>query len=99
MNKDLLKTAESILDEVFYQIEFLMKNSNRIKELTGGMVDCSKICDFRTAVNMVYLTGLDQGILERVTIAHFELFLDKGFFNEFMLDQRVYMLSVVNSAI
>lgn len=93
---DYMKTAERILNECFLQIEFLIVNGKKIKEKTNGMVDTSKICDFRTGVYMVYLAGLNTDILEHVTVSQIEMFLDKGFFNEFICDQKVYILHVKN---
>ena len=92
--KDLLKTDENILEEIFIQLEFLIKNSKMIEELTNGMVDTSKICDFRTGMYIVYLSDLNTGILENVSLSQLEMFLDKGLFNEFMCDQKTYILNV-----
>jgi len=92
--KDLLKTAENILEESFIQLEFLIKNGKMIEELTNGMVDTHKICDFRTGMYMVYLSDLNTGILENVSLSQLEIFLDKGLFNEFMCDQKTYILNV-----
>lgn len=94
MKTELQKTAEKILDKSFEQIEFLIKHSSKIKELTNGAVDTSRIDAFRPAMYLVYMAGLNTDILERVSLSQLDMFLDKGLFNEFMCDQKVYMLNL-----
>jgi hypothetical protein len=93
---ELMDVANRILDETIKQITFLIDNSDKIKKKTGGMVDCSKIDCYRTGVTMVYLAGLNVGILENVKLDQIFLFLDKGFFNEIELDSQIYLKSVLN---
>jgi hypothetical protein len=99
MKDDLLKTAENILEECFTQIEFLIKNGKKLKNLTNGMVDTRKICDFRTGIYLVYLSDLNIGILKHVSISQIETFLDKGFFNENICDQKTYILNLKYSLV
>lgn len=94
MIADLQKTAERILDKSFEQIEFLIKNSSEIRNLTDGSVDTSKIDGFRPAMYLVYMAGLNTDVLENVSLSQIEMFLDKGLFNEFMCDQKVFILNV-----
>ena len=91
---NLKTTLERILNKSFEQIEFLIKHSSKIKELTNGAVDVSKIDGFRSALYLIYMAGLNTDILERVSLSQLEMFLDKGVFNEFMCDQSVFMLHV-----
>ena len=92
--EQLLKTAQSIVEECMKQIEFLIKYSDDIKRESGGLVNLKKLDNFRDSISMVYITKQNKGILENVKLDTIFMFLDKGFFNETMLDMFVYTTSV-----
>ena len=94
MNEQLIKTAENILDESFKQIEFLIKHSKELNNLTNGMIDTSKLNDFRSSIALVYMANQNKGILKNLSIDQIFMFLDKGFFNENLLDQKIYLLQL-----
>jgi hypothetical protein len=95
--KEIKKIAEEVLKECCKQIEFLIDNGHQIKELTGGMVNLSKVDNFRDALAMVYIGCDRQGtILEKVELGTLYMFLDKGLFNEMELDKYIFMLQMKN---
>lgn len=93
-NTELVKTAQMILDESFKQIEFLIKYSKQLNDLTKGTVDTSKLNDFRSSITLVYMANQNKGILKNVSLNQIFMFLDKGLFVESKLDQRVYLLQL-----
>jgi hypothetical protein len=88
--EQLLKTAQLIVEECMKQIEFLIKYSDDIERESEGLVNLKKLDNFRDAICMVYIANQNKGILESVKLDTIFMFLDKGFFNETMLDMFVY---------
>ena len=95
--QEMLKLAQRIVDKSLQQIKLLIDNSDKIKELTEGMVQLDNLSDFRSAITIVYMSGLNTGILEHTSLDKIFLFLDKGFFNESILDFQVSSMNYVKN--
>ena len=88
------KIAKEVINECMKQVEFLIKNSKEISKRSGGIVNLKKLDNFRDAITVVYIAGQNKGILEYVSLDKIYMFLDKGLYNETMLDMFVYTLNV-----
>ena len=91
INSDLMKTAQKIVQQCMKEVEFLIKNADRINKLSDGVINLKKLDNFRDAITIVYMINQNNGILEHVKLDNIYTFLDKGFFNENQLDMFVYM--------
>jgi len=87
--EEMLKLAERIVKQSLNQIKVLIENKDDIHKFSDGCIDLSNLNDFRSAITLVYMCGLNNEILEHTTLDHIFLFLDKGFFNEEILDFQV----------
>jgi hypothetical protein len=95
-NEELLKIATRICKKSLEQIKFLIDNSDAIKKESGGMINLDKLDDYRSGITLVYLAGLNVGILEHTSLDTIFTFLDKGFFNEATLDFTVSSMNYVS---
>lgn len=93
INQKEIKIAEAILNELFFQITFIFVYSDKINLKTKGKYDTSKINDFRTAVKYVYGLRLNTDVLEYISEKQINNLLDKGFINEEMANQKVFLIS------
>jgi len=92
--KQQLALLQRILKESLKQIEFLILNADKFKELSGGALNFHKVDNYRDAITLVYIAGLNKGILEHTSLDQLFMFLDKGVFNEMSLDSQVFVLQL-----
>lgn len=85
----LTSVVSDILHESNKQITFLIKNSDELCKLSGGMVNISRISSFREGITTVYLANQNVGILENVSLSLIFELLDNGVVNEKFLDMMV----------
>jgi len=91
-NNQLQKTLTQILEQSMDQISLLVKNQTKISELSDGILNPTKEMDFRSAITLVYMTGLNTGILEKVSLGLIFELLDKGVIVESMLNLQISMM-------
>ncbi len=92
----MMSLAQRIVKESLTQIKYLIDNADDINKYTEGMVDLSNLEDYRSGVTLVYMAGLNTGVLEHTTLDHIFMFLDKGFFKESMLDVQVSCMNYLS---
>jgi len=90
----LFNTVNQILTESMKQIEFLIINTHTINELSNKSIALDKVNSFRDAITLVYLAGLNKGILQKVQLDLIHQLLNKGVINEMSVDSQVFAIQL-----
>jgi len=93
MNATERRQLEQIIDEIIEtgieQIQYLIKNHKHISNMTKGGLRTDKIDSFREGIALVYMAGLNKGILANRTCKVVTDLLDHEVVNEAILDFRI----------
>lgn len=83
------KVIEKIIEDTFKQVDFLIRNSNRLKEMSGGMFNPDKLVTFRDYLAIIYLLKMNEGSLSKLGHKDYLKILDAGVMDEFMFDMAI----------
>lgn len=87
--QQLNKIIDEIIATSMEQIQFLIKNHELISSMSNGGIRTDKVDNFRSAIGLVYMAGLNKGILANRDCKVVISLLDAQVVNETLLDFQI----------
>jgi hypothetical protein len=87
--QQLTKIIDEIIETSMEQIQFLIKNHKLISNMSKGKIRTDKVDNFRSGIALVYMAGLNKGILANRDCNVVISLLDAEVVNEAILDFQI----------